>query len=490
MVLKYYFTDRFEPAIVSAMIRNRFMRPLLAAGVLAGSAWMACGQTSLTNNIPAWTNRSLSVAEAIDLALRQNGSILRGKSDLEAQYGVVVQTRAVALPTLSANANTLRTTEIQQFPSFSPLSTNSAGSASPAGGFSIENDSWTANVQLTQTIYGGGRLLAGVRSARLARDQAVLNFQTVVQDSVLQVQVAYYDVLQAAEQVQVHEASVNLLAKQLDDQKHRYDAGTVPRFNVLQADVELANERPLLIQARNALRNSRNLLVNLLGYQVPAGTSQEIPMDLTDHLDDAAYSMELPVAVEKALRNRSELEALRKTARLRSEDVINQEAGYKPTVQLFAGYGTESSSIDSDLGWEVHGYTVGAQASWNIFDGLLTHGRVEQAKAMETGARVDLDNETRSIELEVRTDYSDFIEARETLESQKTVQEEAEEALRLAIARADAGTGTQLDVLSAQTSLTRARSTQVQALHDYDVARARLERAIGTNIYGPATGAK
>jgi outer membrane protein TolC len=95
---------------------------------------------------------------------------------------------------------------------------------------------------------------------------------------------------------------------------------------------------------------------------------------------------------------------------------------------------------------------------------------------------VDVQNEMRSVELEVRTDYSNFIEASETLESQKKVQEEAEEALRLATARNEAGTGTQLDVLSAQTSLTQARSTQVQALHDYDVARARLERAMGINI--------
>jgi outer membrane protein len=107
---------------------------------------------------------------------------------------------------------------------------------------------------------------------------------------------------------------------------------------------------------------------------------------------------------------------------------------------------------------------------------------VDQARALHEGSRVDVQNEMRSVELEVRTDYSNFIEASETLESQKKVQEEAEEALRLATARNEAGTGTQLDVLSAQTSLTQARSTQVQALHDYDVARARLERAMGINI--------
>ena len=60
--------------------------------------------------------------------------------------------------------------------------------------------------------------------------------------------------------------------------------------------------------------------------------------------------------------------------------------------------------------------------------------------------------------------------------------EQAEEALRLARARNEAGTSTQLDLLSAQTSLTDARSTQIQALHDYAVARARLERAVGVNV--------
>ena len=68
------------------------------------------------------------------------------------------------------------------------------------------------------------------------------------------------------------------------------------------------------------------------------------------------------------------------------------------------------------------------------------------------------------------------------MESQKTVLEEAEESLREANARADAGTGTQLDVLDAENSLTQARSTQVQALHDYDAARAKFERAIGAEV--------
>src|SRR5581483_26133 len=305
---------------------------------------------------------------------------------------------------------------------------------------------------------------------------------TVIADSLLQVRLAYYDILQAAEQVVVEEASVILLTQQFEDQQRRYNAGTVPRFNVLQAEVALSNERPRLIQARNALRISKNNLVNLLGYNVPPQISEDLPLQLTDKLDADPYQIDLPIAIAKALENRTELASLRKAEALRKEGVITARAGYKPTLQIFGGYGVENSQFTNDPSQYVSGAMAGAQVSWNIFDGFLTQGRIKQAKALYQGSQVDVDNEARSIELEVRTDYSNFIEAQETLESQKKVQEEADEALRLATARNQAGTGTQLDVLQAQTSLTQARSTQVAALHDYDVARARLERAIGINI--------
>ena len=120
--------------------------------------------------------------------------------------------------------------------------------------------------------------------------------------------------------------------------------------------------------------------------------------------------------------------------------------------------------------------------SWNLFDGLATRGRVQQAAALHERAKVDVEDAGRRIEIEVRTAYSSFIEADEVLKSQEKVVEEAEEALRLARARNDAGTGTQLDVLSAQTALTESRTTQIQALHDYAATRARLERAVGMNL--------
>jgi outer membrane protein len=450
------------------MFKSVFTYVALATAIWAFNPPTASAENIGTNQNPTWINRPLSLAEAMNLALQQNGDVLRGKSQLEASYGLVVQTRAVAFPTVQAIGNYQATTATERFPFPNPPPP--------------QDQIWNANIQIIQNIYAGGRINSSLRSAKLTKEQALLQYQTVIADALLRVRIAYYDVLSSAEQIVVQEASVKLLTKELDDQKRRYEAGTVPRFNVLRAEVEVANQRPRLIQARNAHRIAKNNLVNQLGYRVPAQVWEDIPVQLSDKLDSEPYQVELPSAIAKALQNRTELATLQKAEALRKEDVISAKAGYKPAISLVGGYGARNTSFNNSLNQVVEGFTGGVQVSWNIFDGFLTAGRVRQARALHQGAQVDVENEIRGIELDVRTQYSNFIEAQETLESQKKVQEEAEEALRLATARSDAGTGTQLDVLQAQTSLTTARSTQVQALHDYDVARARLERAIGINL--------
>jgi len=300
----------------------------------------------------------------------------------------------------------------------------------------------------------------------------------------LATRIAYYDVLVAEQQITVNEASVNLLMKELEDQQRRYDAGTVPKFNVLRAEVAVANARPPLIKARNAFRTAKNNLSNQLGYNLPRSVWEDIPLNLTDKLEAEPYNVDLPAAIAQALQRRTELAALRRTEGLQRENIINARAGYKPTLQAFADYDWQSAQFENDLSREFDGWVIGGRLTWNLFDSA-TRGKVIQAKAQLAHAKADVEDRSRQIELEVRTDYSSFIEAREVLESQLKVQEEAEESLRLARARAEAGTGTQLDVLDAETSLTQARTTQVQALHDYDVARARLERAIGQDMVPP-----
>ncbi len=443
---------------------------ILACLMVFGLPLGAAPAASVTNNfIP----QPLSLADAVNLALQRNPNILRAQKDLEVAQGIIIQTRAIAIPKLNSVGD------------FSAAQPNDIDTLSAPGITFGTDENWASQLKLVQSLYEGGRILSAFRVARLTKERSMLDYQTAIANTVIDAQVAYYDVLLAVQQITVQEASVELLGRELTDTTRRYDAGTVPRFNVLRAEVELANARPKLIRARNSYRIAKNNLVNQLGFSVPRETLEDIPLKLAGKLEAEPYKIELPRAIALALERRTELGSLRKTQALRGEDIINAKSTYKPSIQAFGGYDVHNSALSQDLSNEKHGWIAGVQLTWSLFDGRRTEGKVMEATALHERAGVELDDAGRRIELEVRTAYSNFIEAEEVLKSQEKVVEEGEEALRLARARNEAGTGTQLDVLSAQTALTEARTTQIQALHDYAVARARLERAIGMNVPTP-----
>jgi len=420
---------------------------------------------SSETNVPGWLTQPLSLADALNTTLKNNRTILKSQRDLEAAQGISLQTRALVIPKVQASGKYTATDE--------------AASEQFFPGQTLVDQNWDASLRVVQSIYEGGRLVSSWRAAKLTKEQAFLQHQTILADTLLATRIAYYDVLVAAQDIIVRDASVALLAKELDEDQRRYDAGTVPRFNVLRAEVAVANARPALIRARNNHRIAKNNLVKVLGYDLPREVWENIPLQLTDSLEVAPFQIELPVAIQQALERRTELGALRKAEQLRKEDIISARSGRLPSLQAFAGWGWRNSSLTTDLRDDVDGWQVGVQMNWNIFDGFATRGKVMQAKAEHEKSLVELDDTGSLIELGVRTAYSTLIGAQEVLESQKKVQEQAEESLRLAKSRADAGSGTQLDVLSAETALTEARTTQVQAQYEYAVAVARLERAIG-----------
>lgn len=427
-------------------------------------------------NVSGWLTRPLSLADALNIADGCNATILKARKDLESAAGVILQTRAILIPKLQVTGTYTANDpdSVEQM----PLVDNT----SLFPNMLMADQSWNTGVRLMQSVYEGGRMNSSVRTSRLIRRQAVHQYQSVLSTAFLNVRTAYYDILLAEQQIVVQEASVTLLGRQLEDTQRRFDAGTVPRFDVLRAEVALANAKPKLIRARNQYRISKNNLVNLLGGNLSKDIGEDIPMILTTRLEALPATVVLAQAIEQALRQRPEIAALQEGVDLQKENVVGAKAGYKPSIQVFGGYGAHSRQFSTDISRELHGWSAGAQMSWNLFDGFATQGRIQDATAQQGKAEYNLDDGLRNIELEVRTRYSEFIEAREVLESQKKVLEQAEESLRLAKARYDAGTGTQLDVLDAQTSLTDARSINAQALHGYAVALSRMEHAVGADV--------
>lgn len=416
---------------------------------------------------------TLSLADCIDLALKQNPSVLKAKEELRRTHGLIVEARAPALPQLNANGSYRRIERkfIDSFP----------GSA--AGPTPNQLEPWSATVELSQLVYAGGRVRAAWRAAKYSDQIAALDFQRVVAETILNIRSAFYQILLNKALVAVREQSVKLLEEQLQDAQHRFDAGAVPRFNVLRAEVELANAKPPLIRAQNDLRLSREALVKLLAIDSPKQQRQDFtPITFTGELTYEHRAWSLDDALTKALNHRPEYQQAERQVRLAREGVRVAASGYKPEVKVFGDYGIGDKLFGTQINDTKNGWTAGASATWALFDGMLTHGQVTQARAKFNEAELDYADERRSVELEVRQAFSAYLQALELIEASKKTVEQGDESLRLSEARFRAGTGTQLDVLSAQTALTDARSNEIQALHDYNVSLATLERVTGLTV--------
>ena len=135
--------------------------------------------------------------------------------------------------------------------------------------------------------------------------------------------------------------------------------------------------------------------------------------------------------------------------------------------------------LTNEWGDSREGWLVGLQSNWAIFDGRATAGRVAQARSVLDQTRLSLTEAGLSVEVEVRRAFSSWQQATELADASKMVVTQAEESVRLATARYDAGTATQLDVLQAQVDLTTARTNQLQAYYSYNLATATLRKAMG-----------
>ena len=453
---------------------TRIFRGLMAASLIVSAAWPT--HAALTNATP----ESLKLQDCIDLALRQNPTILKAREEIRRNQGVVVEVRAQAVPQITASGSYegIDRHAIDAFPFPATGVTNS----NPNTLFKNQEQPWTAVVQISQLVYAGGRVSAALRAAKLSDQIAALGFQSAVADTILDVRKDFYQILLDVALVDVREQSVKLLEEQLHDAQSRFDVGSVPRFNVLRAEVELENAKPPLIRAQNDLRISKESLVKLLAIDAPNQTNAFTPISFEGKLVYEHRAWELPTALEQALQRRPELLSAERHVSVAKANVQVASSGYKPQASVFGNYGWHDYTFANDPGDTREGWTLGANLNWALFDGMLTRGKVTEARAQLQEANLDYADTRRQVELEVRQAYSDYLQTLELIEAQKKTVEEAEESLRLAEARFRAGTGTQLDVLSAQTALTEARSNEIQALHDYNVAIATLERVTGMTV--------
>ena len=426
----------------------------------------------------------MTLEDAEKIALRQNPTILAAAQQIRLTQGQYVTIRAQAIPQL--NLSTSYNQQGQQ------LAANGRGAGATitipnpggqpiiiqSGSQEVQNKTWTIQFTASQLIYDGGAVVSGIRGAIATENSAFFSLRASIDSIIAQVKTEFFLVVLNRALIVAQEQSVALLQQQLKDQQNRYDAGTVPRFNVLQAEVALANAKPPLIQAQNAYRISLYTLVKLLGMDYPRGRPSEVPFNIVGQLAYNPRKIDTDQSIRVAVARNPSLKAQRQLILSQAANVNAQFAGFLPSISATAGRSFTNNLASMDLSNSVNDWFFGATGTWAIWDGLATAGKVQSAKAQLQQASINYDNSVRQIILDVQQAISNLQQAKETIDSQEASVVQGMEALRLAQERLDAGAGTQLDVLNAQVSLLQSQTFVLQARYNYISALAQYDQAL------------
>src|SRR5436309_5201159 len=394
-----------------------------------------------------------TIERAVDLAQEHNPEILIARKKVMAARGGFIEARSGYLPTLaSSGLYDKRQTQSE---------TN------------LRQEDYNAILKLEQNLYTGGAVTSQVAIAQLNIAKANYELQEIVSRVTMDVRIAFNELLLNRAKVRVREDSVQVLDEELKNQQERFSAGIVSKLNVQRAEVALANERPELFNTQTDLKNSYLRLAELFGADLRPG-AQAPPFEISGELQYRPNHADLNGCLARADANRPVIKARQKDIEIEDRQYVLDRSATRPHVRAFSGYELYSER-DPEVCKEFnYGGVVGINATWNIFDGFATKGRMQATRARREAAVQALAAARRSVASEVRSAFFDLQQADRVLESETKNVQTADEALDTAKSNFAAGLGTQLDVLQAASDVTRTRTTRLSAIYLHNVGLARL----------------
>ncbi len=335
---------------------------------------------------------------------------------------------------------------------------------------------YSLGLDIRQDLFDGGAAFSGYKAAAASETASRENFRGARQKLIFDVKNSYFSALKAKKLLEVQQDVVKRGEEQLKIAQARYDLGSASLSDVLKAKVSFANDRLTLISAEN-------------GYQVAlANLNVIIGEDVNDSIElaeDLTPPQETPLRYEEALlkagKNHPDLLAAQENLKASDWGVQAGRAGLYPSLSLNAGYGWNNrdfsrvtSLFDRDYQWRF-GFSVG----YNIFDRFSTYQSIKSSQARHANARESYLQTKSQVALEVKQAFLDLAQARQKLDVTNQQSESAEEDLNIVQEKYNLGAATILELLDAQVSYKQAKSDQVQSLFDYNLAAARLNKAIG-----------
>ncbi|HEU4561587.1 MAG TPA: TolC family protein [Longimicrobium sp.] len=446
---------------------------------------------------------SLTLDAALTRALGESDEIRLARSEVGLANAEVRATRAQALPQLSANVAYTRTfaspfggggggITLPDSLRFSPDSTLSLAQRvsylernTPNAGlmgigslfsglpFGQEN-TYTATLSGSQTLFSGGRTGAALRIARSYRSAAELTLVEREAEITLQVRTAYTQAQLAQELSTIARAALEQAEAFLAQERLRQRAGESSDLEVLRAEVSRDNLRPQLVQAENAAQLAQLELKRLLN--IPAGQ----PVRLTSPLDAPAQAAaEADAALATA--GRASVAAAEQQVAMREEGIRIARGAFLPTVSLQAHYGRQlqpTSMFAFGESWRGDAAAT-LNVSVPIFSGGQRTAELQQARLEAERARLQLSQLREGVQVEYEQARGEAERARTAITARQTTVQAAQRVYDLTVLRYQRGLATQLEVSQSRLELLQARSNLAQAIADLRIAAARVQRATG-----------
>jgi outer membrane protein TolC len=435
----------------------------------------------------------LSLSDAIELALRVSDEMRVTDAQADVADAQVGTARATALPQLRVNSN------------FQHVWENARANA--VGQLFNQPNTYNASLTLTQTLFQGGRIVAGLRGASDTRAATQFDAMEVRNRLLVDVQRAYLQVLFTTKMVGIQETNLALATARAQQVEQLAAAGRAARFDVLRSGVEASNIEPLVIQAKN----DRELAV--LDLKRLLNVPMQQPVVLTTTIDaEATRTMFASLADSNAVPERASLRSAEAALRSRHQGVAIARADLLPTVSVsltngfqafpplgkgfptsrgaasnaFCGPTASATQLCQNGGWFTDRsmqLTIGLP----LFDGFRAKSNIDLARAQERLAETQLQLQREIVGLEVARARAEMTRARAVYDARQQNSANAKEAFRLASLRFDRGLSTQLEVSDSQLAMLTAESTEARATFDLVLASAEMARALGRPIPLPPT---
>jgi len=419
---------------------------------------------------------ALPLVDAVRRALEQNLGVRQAALAVAIARSQVTQAQAGLYPTVGVGASNTQQTAPGNSVLNGTINIPSAGVTGAPFTAVLPGSTppqWNVHGVISYNLYTGNAVQDQIAIAKANLQGQQSAFTATAEQTVLAVRQAYYNYVQSEGQVAAAQRAVDASQENVRVTQAQVTVGTSPQFNLLQAQVQLAQAQRTLTQTKAAAVLAEQQLAAVVNLPISSAISATTPFGLPTPPGD------VEALVKQALGARPEIAQGQAAIQAAQAAADLAAAGLRPVISVSGGpqIVTNSLSTSSTVTWAG---TI--QLTLAIFDGGLTRGKVEQARQQLALAKVQLEQTQQTVEEQVRAAYLNLQQAAEQLASAQAGLVAAQEALRIANVRFSAGVGTQLEVVTAIQNLAAADAAVVQARFQYNLALAQIDQAVGNQI--------